>query len=79
MSLLQDILMGRPIILYRVDGHAMLVSQKVLDLLAPLPDEVEGGEIVRDAEGRPTGMHQLFLTCPSLVAEHVHWPRHLDR
>jgi hypothetical protein len=37
----------------------MVVSQKVLDLLAPLPDKVEGGEIVRYADGRPTGIPTL--------------------
>ena len=55
----QDVLRERPIVLYRVDIHASWVSQKVLDLLAPLPDKVEGGEIVRNAEGQPTGMPTL--------------------
>ena len=42
--------------LYRVDVHAMWVSSKVLELLGPLPQTIEGGEIVRDKDGTPTGL-----------------------
>lgn len=51
-------LSGRPIILRRVDGHAVWVSQAVLDLVGELPPSrsVEGGLIVRDSEGKPTGI-----------------------
>ncbi|KAI0081997.1 hypothetical protein K474DRAFT_1586784 [Panus rudis PR-1116 ss-1] len=47
---------GRPIVLQSKDGHAIWVSKKVLDGIQPLPDEVEGGVIVRDSEGNPTGI-----------------------
>ncbi|KAG6812236.1 hypothetical protein H0H92_003776 [Tricholoma furcatifolium] len=49
------VLKGRPICLSRVDGHAMWVSPRVLELMGDLPDHVEGGLIVRDADGHPTG------------------------
>jgi hypothetical protein len=50
------LLKGRPILLSRVDGHARWVSPAVLEMMGTLPDEVEGGEILRDADGRPTGV-----------------------
>lgn len=50
-------LRGRPIYLKRIDVHALWVSPAVLALLPPdLPTKVEGGEIVRDAHGRPSGI-----------------------
>lgn len=49
-----ELLRGRPIVLIRVDGHASWVSPRVLELTA-LPSDVEGGEIVRDSSGKPTG------------------------
>ncbi|KAF8714228.1 hypothetical protein AX14_012868 [Amanita brunnescens Koide BX004] len=50
------VLKGRQILLSRVDGHARLVSHAVLEIMGDLPDRVEGGEIVRDSEGNPTGL-----------------------
>ncbi|KAJ6558428.1 amidohydrolase family-domain-containing protein [Mycena vulgaris] len=52
------LLRGRPISLLRVDGHAAWVSERVLELMAPLPpdSDVEGGSIIRDASGEPTGI-----------------------
>ncbi|TNY18930.1 amidohydrolase family-domain-containing protein [Rhodotorula diobovata] len=50
-------LRGRPIYLKRIDVHALWVSRAVLALLpADLPLDVPGGEIVRSADGRPTGV-----------------------
>ncbi|ETW80709.1 hypothetical protein HETIRDRAFT_154904 [Heterobasidion irregulare TC 32-1] len=43
------------IVLQSKDGHAIWVNSKVLDAISPLPDSVEGGVIVRDAAGNPTG------------------------
>lgn len=48
----------RPIILVGSDGHSSLVNSRALDLAgitAATPDPV-GGEIVRDANGDPTGL-----------------------
>ncbi|KAG6895861.1 hypothetical protein C0992_011960 [Termitomyces sp. T32_za158] len=50
------VIKDRPISLSRVDLHAKWVSPRVLDLMGQLPDHVEGGLIVRDAEGQPTGV-----------------------
>jgi len=48
---------GRPVVLQSKDGHALWVSQRVLDAMAPIPAHVEGGHIVRDEAGNPTGQY----------------------
>ena len=45
-----------PVWVWRVDGHAGWANSAALALVAPLPEEVEGGEIVRDDDGDPTGI-----------------------
>ncbi|CAK5282431.1 unnamed protein product [Mycena citricolor] len=52
------LLAGRPIHLLRVDVHAAWVSERVLELIDPLPadGDVDGGIIVRDGSGKPTGI-----------------------
>ncbi|KAF9792984.1 amidohydrolase 3 [Thelephora terrestris] len=47
---------GRQVVLQSKDGHALWVSQRVLDAMAPIPAHVEGGHIVRDETGNPTGV-----------------------
>ncbi|QRW06260.1 amidohydrolase family protein [Ceratobasidium sp. AG-Ba] len=59
-------LIGKPIVLARTDVHAYWVSNEVIRRLGPLPDTVEGGEIVRDAQGNPTG---IFLDNAMLLIE----------
>ena len=49
--------------LQRVDVHAIWVSKSVLQRLGSLPDTVEGGQIVRDDNGQPTG---VFVSTQSL-------------
>lgn len=49
------LLKGRPISLSRVDVHARWVSPRVLELMGDLPSKVEGGQIIRDGAGNPTG------------------------
>jgi hypothetical protein len=51
----EPLLRGRLIALIRVDGHASWVSSRVLELMGKLSNEVEGGVIVRYANGKPTG------------------------
>lgn len=46
---------GRRVVLQSKDGHALWVSQRILDAMAPIPAHVEGGHIVRDEAGNPTG------------------------
>ncbi|KAI5889720.1 uncharacterized protein SCHCODRAFT_02510687 [Schizophyllum commune H4-8] len=50
------IIQGRPIVLQSKDCHALWVSAKALEMMGELPREVEGGVIVRDAAGNPTGL-----------------------
>ncbi|KZT04626.1 uncharacterized protein LAESUDRAFT_727798 [Laetiporus sulphureus 93-53] len=47
---------GRPIVLQSKDGHALWVSSLVLQSMEPLPDEVEGGAIIRNSSGRALGV-----------------------
>ncbi|KAF7420821.1 hypothetical protein PC9H_011339 [Pleurotus ostreatus] len=55
-DLSDPLLEGRPIALRRVDGHALWVSSRVLEMMGELPTEVDGGLIIRDANGKPTGI-----------------------
>lgn len=50
------LLRGRRINLVHVDCHAAWVSNRVLQLMGHLPEGVEGGEIIRDDSGKPTGI-----------------------
>lgn len=53
-----------PVFLDRVDGHAVWVNTAALEaggVTAATPD-VEGGQVIRDAEGRPTGILIDFAT-----------------
>ncbi|KAF8965645.1 amidohydrolase family-domain-containing protein [Flammula alnicola] len=47
---------GRPVILQSRDGHAIWVSRRTLEENAPFPNAIEGGIIIRDGEGNPTGV-----------------------
>jgi len=63
-----------PVFLERVDGHAAFVNAAALaraGLDGPLP-EVEGGRIVLDASGRPTGV--LVDAATTLVAARIPAP-----
>jgi len=50
------LLKGRLICLNRIDGHSRWVSPAVLQQIPDLPDKVDGGLIVRDERGNPTGI-----------------------
>lgn len=51
------IVRGRPVVLQSKDGHALWVSQKILDAMLPfIPDHLEGGVIARDLDGNPSGV-----------------------
>ena len=47
-----------PVVLERADGHAYIVNAKVIALMGIGADTKtpEGGEIIRDASGKPTGV-----------------------
>jgi predicted amidohydrolase YtcJ len=54
-----DVVAGEvPVYLNRVDGHAVWVNKKVLDLanITRATRDPEGGKIVRDRSGKPTGV-----------------------
>ncbi|KAI0320766.1 amidohydrolase family-domain-containing protein [Amylostereum chailletii] len=59
------IVRSRRVVLQGKDGHAIWVNSKVLSEISPLPDHVEGGAIVRDVSGNPTGV--LLDNAQSLV------------
>jgi predicted amidohydrolase YtcJ len=50
------VLRGRPIVLQSKDCHALWVSFKVIEASLPFPDVIEGGVIIRDESGHPTGL-----------------------
>ncbi|KAL4063973.1 amidohydrolase family-domain-containing protein [Scleroderma yunnanense] len=62
----EPFLRGRRIHLSRVDGHAAWVSNRALQLMGHLPKSVDGGEIIRDSSGKPTGI--LVDNAMSLVS-----------
>ena len=56
--ILDDVAPDSPVYLVRIDGHAAWVNRKVLELAGithQTPDP-EGGRIIRDAQGNPTGV-----------------------
>ena len=58
LALLDEAAGGRPAFLWRVDGHTAWANTAALAAAGIGPDTTDppGGEIVRDAEGRPTGI-----------------------
>ncbi|KAK6985112.1 Amidohydro-3 domain-containing protein [Favolaschia claudopus] len=68
------VLRGRPIVLQSKDCHALWVSRRVLELSVsakPFPASVDGGVVLRDEKGDPTGMMldnaQELLNIPPLT------------
>ena len=56
--MLDDVAPDIPVYLVRVDGHAVWVNRKVLDLahISRSTADPDGGKILRDAQGEPTGV-----------------------
>lgn len=52
----EPLLRGRRISLARIDVHASWVSNRVLQLMTPLPESIDGGLVIRDKHGKPTGI-----------------------
>jgi predicted amidohydrolase YtcJ len=50
-----SVVRGRPVVLQSKDCHALWVSSKIIESSLPLPEAVEGGLVLRDDAGRPTG------------------------
>ena len=52
---------NRPVVLTRIDGHALWANSAALRMAGidpdfPAPEDPEGGQILRDSDGRPTGV-----------------------
>ncbi|RDB25349.1 putative amidohydrolase YtcJ [Hypsizygus marmoreus] len=50
------VIRGRPVVLQSKDCHALWVSSKAIEASMPFPEAVDGGIIVRDGFGHPTGV-----------------------
>lgn len=63
-----------PVLLVRIDGHAAWVNSKALALsgITAATADPDGGRILRDATGAPTGV--LIDTAQGLVTRHVPQP-----
>ena len=61
-SMLDKSAPNNPVVLFRVDGHAIWMNSKALSIVEAADElnarleDVEGGRIVRDAVGKPTGV-----------------------
>ncbi|MEN8006454.1 MAG: amidohydrolase [Candidatus Krumholzibacteriota bacterium] len=69
--MLDGIIADRPVLLRRVDGHAAWVNSEALrraSITRDTPDP-EGGEILRDEQGEPTGI--LIDNAGALVSEKI--------
>jgi predicted amidohydrolase YtcJ len=71
--------LDRPAVLTRVDGHAVWVNRAVLEQAGIGPDtpDPEGGRILRDEDGQPTGV--LVDNAIDLVWDHLPRPTSADR
>ncbi len=60
-----------PVYLTRVDGHAAWVNRRALELAGITRETADppGGRVIRDAQGRPTGV--LIDRAMNLVARHI--------
>jgi len=70
---LDKVVSGRPVALARVDSHATWVNSKAMELAGITKDTKSpaGGEIIKDANGNPTG---VFIDNASLLIE-AHLPK----
>ncbi len=71
---LDAMLKNIPVVLRRVDGHAIWVNSKVLDIakIDRNTRSPKGGEIVKDKNGEPTGV--LIDNAMALVNQHIPKP-----
>jgi len=75
---LDKVVSDRPVVLSRVDGHAIWVNSKVLELagITAQTKAPEGGEIIKDEFGNPTG---IFVDkAESLITQHMPAPSKQD-
>ena len=57
-AMLDEVIADRPVLLRRIDGHAAWANSEALRLAGITRDtpDPEGGEILKDADGEPTGI-----------------------
>ena len=69
--LLSNISPDNPVVLRHASGHALLVNQKTMDLAGISRDTylVEGGEILKDEAGNPTGI--FIETAMNLISPYI--------
>lgn len=75
-DMLKDI--HNPVLLKRVDGHAIWVNQAAMDMVGVngLIENPKGGQIIRDQNGAPTG---VFLDrAMELISSYLKKPGHKD-
>lgn len=70
-----SVVRGRPVILQSKDCHALWASSRAIQISLPLPESVEGGIIVRDANANPSGQYILVLS--SELPERANFNLHL--
>ncbi|MGH8174998.1 MAG: amidohydrolase [Steroidobacter sp.] len=70
------VISDRPVILTRIDGHAVWVNSAAMKLagVTSATQDPDGGQIVRDASGQPTG---VFVDAASVLIE-GHLPQSTD-
>ncbi len=70
---------NHPVLLIRADGHALVANSKALEMAGVTADtpDPDGGQILRDASGEPTGM--LIDNAETLVAGLMAEPTEADK
>ena len=73
---LDQILPDNPAVLYRVGGHTAWLNSMALELagIDKTTDDPDGGKIVRDFEGEPTGIRKkIFEEIGDFSDDFVFW------
>jgi predicted amidohydrolase YtcJ len=71
---LDAVIADRPVVLTRIDGHAIWVNSAAMKLtgVTAATRDPDGGQIVRDAAGQPTGV--FVDTAAALIERHIPQP-----
>ncbi|WP_404342879.1 amidohydrolase [Pseudoalteromonas mariniglutinosa] len=75
---LDHIVSDRPVVLSRVDSHAIWVNSKALEVagITAETEAPEGGEIIKDQFGKPTGV--FIDKAEQLITQHMPTPSQRD-
>ena len=76
-----SVIRGRYVVLQSKDCHALWVSSRAIEASLPFPETIEGGVIVRDDSGKPTGvLRSITHPEPKLPPQkHRRFPRQCPR